>query len=428
MYRKSFVWLICATLLGYQASWAQAPLTDGVITLSAAIKNALAYSPQLKSAGSTVLASKGERLQAGLRPNPEIGVEAENLAGRGPYKGVDSAEITFGVSQQLEFGGKRPARRAVADQGYEISSLDYKAAQLDLIRDVTIAYMDAVAAQEEVKLAGEQKKLAGEVLESVSKRVSAAAEPLIQNSKAEVALATSEIAFSRASRELEIAKRNLASFWGQEDGQYSLDASDFLAIQPPVPPMDIAARLTATPEIARLEAGIARARANLDLERANAIPNPTVSVGVRDFRETRDQAFMIGVSLPIPVWNQNQGNIAKALHEASKSEHDRQAMMRDLVNALTRATQEMQMAYGEAESLKTNILPSAEKAFSLSRLGYQAGKFPYLEVLDAQRTLFEARSQHNAALKNYHTRRAEVERLTAAHTPEAGEKGASDAE
>ncbi len=266
------------------------------------------------------------------------------------------------------------------------------------------------------------------MLESVSKRVSAAAEPLIQNSKAEVALATSEIAFSRASRELEIAKRNLASFWGQEDGLYSLDASDFLAIQPPVPPMDITARLTATPEIARLEAGIARARANLDLQRANAIPDPTVSVGVRDFRETRDQAFMLGVSLPIPVWNQNQGNIAKALHEARRSEHDRQAMMRDLVNALTRAAQEMQMAFGEAESLKTIILPSAEKAFSLSRQGYQAGKFPYLEVLDAQRTLFEARSQHNAALKNYHMRRAEVERLTAVHAPEAGEKGAGDAE
>ncbi len=94
MYRKYFVWLICATLLGYQASWAQAPVTDGVITLNAAIKNSLAYSPQLKSAGSTVLASKGERLQAGVRPNPEIGVEAENLAGRGPYKGADSAEIT----------------------------------------------------------------------------------------------------------------------------------------------------------------------------------------------------------------------------------------------------------------------------------------------------------------------------------------------
>ena len=416
MLQKSFVWLICATLLGYQASWAQAPVTGGVITLNAVIENALSYSPRLKSAGSVVLASKGERLQAGVRPNPEVGVEAENLAGRGPYKGVDSAEITFGVSQQLEFGGKRPARQAAADRGYEISSLEYEAVQLDLIRDVTIAYADAVAAQEEVKLAEDQKKLAGEVLESVSRRVSAAAEPLIQKSKAEVALATSEIAFSRAVRELEITKRNLASFWGQEEGSYSLDVADFLAIRSPAALMDAAARLSATPDIARQDAVTARARAILDLERANAIPDPTVSVGVRDFRETRDQALMFGVSLPIPVWNKNQGNIARALHEARKSETDKQALMLDLGNALTRAAQEMQTAYGEAESLRTTILPAAERAFSLSRQGYQAGRFPYLEVLDAQRTLFEARSQRNAALKNYHTRRAEVERLTAAHS------------
>jgi len=416
MFRKSLVWLLCATLFGSQAAWAQARLTGNVISLNAAIENALSHSPRLKSASSGMLASKGDRLQAGLRPNPEAGVEAENLAGRGPYKGVDAAETTFGVSQRLEIGGKRSARQAAASRGYEISSLEYEAVKLDLIRDVTIAYADAVAAQEEVKLAEDQKKLAGEVLESVSRRVSAAAEPLIQKSKAEVALATSEIAFSRAVRELEITKRNLASFWGQEEGSYSLDVADFLAIRSPAALMDAAARLSATPDIARQDAVTARARAILDLERANAIPDPTVSVGVRDFRETRDQALMFGVSLPIPVWNKNQGNIARALHEARKSETDKQALMLDLGNALTRAAQEMQTAYGEAESLRTTILPAAERAFSLSRQGYQAGRFPYLEVLDAQRTLFEARSQRNAALKNYHTRRAEVERLTAAHS------------
>lgn len=415
MFQKPIIWLLGATLWYAQAASAQAPVNGNVITLNAAIEKALTESPRLKSAGSAVLASKGERLQAGLRPNPEAGIEAENFAGQGPFKRADSAEFTFGVSQQFEIGGKRSARQAAANRAFEIATYEHQSARLDLIHDVTIAYAEAVAAQEEVKLAAEQKKLAGEVLESVSKRVTAAAEPLIQKSKAEVALATSEIAFSTALRELAMARNSLASLWGQEDGAYSLDASDFLAIQPPAPLMDAAAKLTTTPDIARLDAETARARANLDLERANAIPDPTVSVGVRDFRETSDQALMFGVSLPIPVWNQNQGNIAKALHEASKSESDKQVMMLDLSNALTRSAQALQSAYGEAESLKTIILPAAEKAFSLSRQGYQAGRFPYLEVLDAQRTLFEARSQYNAALKNYHIHRAEIERLTAAH-------------
>jgi len=440
MFQKPLVWLIAATILSSPA-WAEEtppvqsdaveaasspeapavpaasiPAGGNVITLSAALEKALANSPQLKSAGSAMFASKGERRQAGALPNPEIGIEAENLAGQGPYKGTDSAEITYGVSQLIEIGGKRSARQQAASKGYEIASFDYKAARLNLIRDVTAAYADAVAAQEEVKLAEEQKKLAGEVLESVSKRVTAAAAPLIQQSKAEVALATSEIAFSKATRELEVAKKKLASLWGQDGDGFILDASDFFTIQPPAALTDAAARLTSTPDIARLEAELWRAKANLELERANAIPDPTVSVGVRDFRDSGDQAFVVGLSLPIPVFNLNQGNIAKARHEVSKSESDKQSAALDLSNELTRAAQELQTAYEESESLKVTILPAAEKAFSLSREGYQAGKFPYLEVLDAQRTLFEARSQYNAALKNYHTHRAEVERLTAAHS------------
>jgi cobalt-zinc-cadmium efflux system outer membrane protein len=442
MLQKSFIWLTAVILFGSSAAWAQeaplaqipqneavaespdappalpalAPVNGNIITLNAALEKALANSPQLKSANSAMLASEGARRQAGALPNPEIGIEAENVAGQGAYKGTRSAEFTYGVSQLIEIGGKRSARQEAAGKGYEIAGFDYKAARLDLIRNVTSAYADAVAAQEEVKIADEQRNLAEQVLETVSKRVAAAAEPLVQKSKAEVARATSEIAFNKAVRELEIAKKNLASLWGQDGDGFILDASDFFTIQPPPALPDAAARLIATPDIARLEAELWRAKANLELERANAIPDPTLSLGMRDFRDSGDQAFVAGISIPIPVFNLNQGNISKAQHEVSKSESDKQVAALTLSNELTRAAQELQTAYDESNSLKATILPAADKAFSLARQGYQAGKFPYLEVLDAQRTLFEARSQYNTSLKNYHTHRAEVERLTAAHS------------
>jgi cobalt-zinc-cadmium efflux system outer membrane protein len=71
------------------------------------------------------------------------------------------------------------------------------------------------------------------------------------------------------------------------------------------------------------------------------------------------------------------------------------------------------VAYVQAATLKDTVLPEAEQAFSLSRQGYESGKFAYLEVLDAQRTLAEARLQFIEALQEYHTQRANVERLTA---------------
>lgn len=173
---------------------------------------------------------------------------------------------------------------------------------------------------------------------------------------------------------------------------------------------------------------LARSKANLDLERANAIPDPSISVGVREFRESNDRAFVAGLSIPIPVFNANGGNIAKARHEVNKTESDKRAAEITLSTELMRAEQELENAYRQAQSLKDTVIPAAEKAYSLSRQGYGAGKFPYLEVLDAQRTLVEARAEYNDTLKEYHTKRAEVERMTAKNLPATNQKEEADAE
>ncbi|MEJ0063133.1 MAG: TolC family protein [Alphaproteobacteria bacterium] len=391
-------------------AWAGAP---PAVTLQEAIARALANAPQLKAAEASMLASKGERRQAGTLPNPHIGVEVENVAGQGAYRGTDSAEITYGVSQLVEIGGKRSARQNAADQEYKMATSGYESARLDLIRSVRVAYMEAVAAQEESRLAKEQKDLAADIVQSVSRRVIAAAAPSIHKSRAEVALASSSMNFERAKRAAEIAKKKLSVLWADIGGSYQLDDNDFFAIQPPV--ADPGNAGADTPDIARLEARIAQAKANLDLEQANAIPDPTVNLGVRDLRESDSRAFVASVSLPIPVFNLNRGNIEKARHEVGRSESEKQAALLERNGEIARIILELQTAYDQAQSLKTSILPIAEKAFSQARAGYQAGKFSYLEILDAQHTLFDVRGQYNAALKDYHARRADLDRLTGKH-------------
>ena len=147
-----------------------------------------------------------------------------------------------------------------------------------------------------------------------------------------------------------------------------------------------------------------------------AIPDPTISAGIRDFRDTGDKAFVAGISFPIPIFNANRGNIERARQELSKTEFDKDTSALSINTNLVKEKSEMETSYQQAVALRDKILPSAEKAFRLSREGYGVGKFPYLEVLDAQRTLFDTREQYLATLKTYHTSRAEVERLTAVHT------------
>src|SRR5690606_10038163 len=134
----------------------------------------LEASPRLKAGAAGMEAAKGAREQAGYWPNPRIGVEAEDVAGSGRYSGVSGAEITYGVSQPIGIGGKRGNRVAVAEHGVALSQLDMHMKRLDVIRDVHVAYADAVAAQETLHLAEERKELAEQLYKTVKQRVDAA--------------------------------------------------------------------------------------------------------------------------------------------------------------------------------------------------------------------------------------------------------------
>ena len=385
------------------------------LTLAAAIQAALNNSPRLKSSDAAKLSSKGERRQAGLLPNPELGVEAEDIAGNGPYRGFQSAQVTYGVTQLIEIGGKRDARISSAERGIDLADNDYQAARLDLIKDVTQAFAEAVAAGEEVRLAREQQKLAEDVLQTVTRRVNAAREPLIQKSKANVAAASSRIALEKAERGYAAAKKALANLMNESVAVNTLDTSAFYTITTPATVSDVREALARNPDIARWKPAIAKGEAALDLEKANAVPDPRVTAGFRQYRDTNNSAFVVGLSIPIPILNQNQGNIAKARAEVTKTTHDQRVSELTLGSELTKSLEAQQAAYTQATMLKESILPEAEHAFSLSTQGYQAGKSAYLEVLDAERTLTDVREQYIEALKEYHIQRGNVERLTASH-------------
>lgn len=398
-----------------------------VLTLENAIIKALSESPRLKASNSGVAAAKGELHQSTAWVNPEIGVQAENVAGKGTYKGFDSAEVTYGVTQEITIGGKISARENIAGKGLEIASLDEQATMLDVICDVTTAYTEAVAAEENVYLATEQKGLAEDVLKSVSVRVGAAAAPLIQKSRAEVERSTATIALDTAMREREITRKKLATLLGDEKLMFALDRNAFYAATKP-DIVDIEEKIKNNPSLMKLNTSLEQSKARLDLEEANTIPDPRLSVGVRDFRNNGEQAFVVGVSLPIPVFNANRGNIEKVRNEISRTEFENRNATLTINADLVRAEQQMGNAYLRAETLKHEVLPSADKAFRLSREGYNAGRFPYLEVLDAQRGLFVVKQQHITALKEFYISKAQVERLSAMHLPKIQNKGAINAE
>ena len=380
------------------------------VSLEEAIRQTLLRSSRLKSGQENVGAVRGERLQSGLLPNPELSAEAENIFGSDDAKGIDEAELTVGGEQLIELGGKRAARIGAADNQVAIADLQYAATALDLIQDITDAWIEAVAASEELKLAKGQLKIASDVLNSVSKRVSAAAEPAIQKSKSQVALASSRIAQKKAERNLEIALKTFTGMWGEAAAGYELETAGFFNIERPQ--LDVEPSVDANPDVQLLAAEVSAAKAVLGVERANAIPDLSVGLGVKRSRESDTQSLVAGLSIPIPVYNRNQGSIIRAGHQASMAEYDQSSGLRAINMELARVLNTIETSWLELETLNNEIIPVAEKAFSQANEGYRAGKFPYLDVLDAQRTLYEVRVQRIATLRDFHHAKAEFDRLT----------------
>lgn len=410
-----YLWIV-AVMLGLACSADAADtVSQPKLTLDQAIELAITHSPNIKGADAVYGMAKGARRQASALPNPSIGFEAENVAGTGAYGGADNAELTLGLNQQIQIGGKRSARIGAADTGKVIARYGQSTARLELIQNVEIAFADAVAAQEQSMVAQKQAKLAKDVYKTVDKRVSAAAEPLVQRNKAKILLANAELAADRAESQKDAAFRGLSTLWNNAKAPSVLSTDEFYKADKPKLGKDIEALLKETPDYRQQSANVEQAKSLLDLEKANAIPDPTVSFGVRDFRSTNDQVLIVGLSLPLPVFNVNRGNIEKARYQSVKADTDRQRLLLDGQAALAEQSQIVQNAWLTASRIKKDILPEAQEAFRQAQRGYNAGKFAYLEVLDAQRTLTDTRTAYIQALRDYHVSQAQVERLTAQH-------------
>lgn len=379
------------------------------VGLKEAIAKALASSPRLKSADAAVAGAVSVRSQADAWINPNVSLDAENIGGTGPYSSFRSGEMTAGVSQLIEIGGKRSARIDMADREHDAVAIERRIAEADLIRDVSKAYAVAAAAQEEVALRQSQVVLAEEMLTAVSRRVAAAAEPVIQESKAKVAHASAKIGLEKARRNASGASRTLALLIG-EAATVQANAVDLYSVAAP-PALDAEAALMNALDFQYNATLLAKANSAVDVERASAVPDPTLNAGMRQLRDDDEQAFLVGLSIPLPLFNLNRGNIERAKQDARRADADRLANLQTNLARLEEHRQALQAAYSEIGQIKEAVLPQAEAAFIQALRGYNAGKFAYLEVLDAQRTLADSKLSHLAALREYHTNKAEIDRL-----------------
>lgn len=406
--------LAAATAAGQQAAAAVPSTQDepsGELTLEQVLFLATSRSPEIAAAESEVRAREGRLTQAGARPNPELSGTTENLGGDDATTG--GVQSTLEVGQRLELGGDRAARIAAAAAGRDLGRWDLESRRLDVIGRATRAFADVLSAQRRVELADDTVRTAEEVRSTVAARVEAGKVSPIEETRAEVALATERIERDRAASELAAARSRLAATWGSTSARFTRVAGDLDAM-PAVPSLEtVAAQVERNPEVARWSAEIAEREAMLRVERARGVPDVTVGGGYRHF-ELGSNAAVVTASIPLPLFDRNRGAQVEARERIARAQDERRSAIVRLRQLVEETHASLVRSDAEVRNLREQVVPGAESVYAAVSEGYRLGKFGYMEVLDARRTLAAVRAQLARAQAELHRASADLQRLTAA--------------
>lgn len=378
--------------------------STGPLSLAAALELAMRASPEIAVAAREVDALDGSVLQAGVIPNPSVSASVEDTR-------QATRTTTVQINVPIELGGKRAARITAAERGRDAALIDLAGKRSEIRAVVVAAFYDLMTAQERLQLATASAALAQRATTVAAKRVLAGKVSPVDETRARVAEANVRSELALAASDVQRARRRLAATWGNVAPRFEqvVDTADSL---PAIPTLDqLAQQLQRSPSLARARIEVDRRQALARVERSRQTPDVTLSFGAtRDEQLGRNQAI-VGVSIPLPLFDRNQGNILEALRRTDKARDELVATEVRLESELAQAYGRLDAARQELTLLKQEILPGAQSAYDATTKGFALGKFSFLEVLDAQRTFFQARSQYLRAQSETHRAAADIDRI-----------------
>lgn len=400
----------------------------GDLSLSHALELALQHNPELKAISWDVRIAEAMRQQAGTLANPELEIEVEEFGGAGGRRRFEGSETGIQIGQPLDLARKREKRTQLSAFESKLAEWDYASKRRIVLSQVTALFVEVLAAQEQLALIDKKGRLAERLLEVVEQRVQAGKDSSIEKVRGEVTFARVQIEKKQAERTLAAARQKLAATWASKSAVFNSAVGEFDNVVEIPPFENLTPLVVEHPDMARWDDELDSKEAALTLEKARRSEDTVLFGGARYYDDTDDMAFVMGVSVPLPLFNQNEGNILAARYDLLQTGERKRAAEMELHVALSQAYHALSGAHAEVTALKSEVLPRARTGFDAVTQGYREGKFEYMTVLDAQRTLFEAEGLYVDALTAYHRAKTEIERLIGQeiHTIAAGKTAKSE--
>ncbi len=379
------------------------------VTLEQAIAKAVEAAPLLKADDAAVAAARAGRVQAGVRPNPSVTIEAENFVGTGPYNVLGQAEITATYNQPIERGGKRAARIALADKDIDVAQASANVTRLDLAASVQRAFFDVLIAKDVLQIAQFRLTTERELQTEALRRVRGYKDPLFVETRAAARVAGARIGLEQAEYRLEAARDLLAGYWGGDGDDLTADGALMASDSVPL-------KLAQSDEML-IEARVARAGAAVVVEETKRTQDYTANGGTRFLRGTNDIAAVAGITIPIGRFDRNQGGIARARAEKDRLSFAAEAERLEKLRRIASLRANAESAQIRADALMEEVYPRVYKTLQQVREGYNRGGFTFRDIQDAADAILEVQDQWLEANTQYRDLQTEIDRLTGRFDP-----------
>jgi outer membrane protein, heavy metal efflux system len=389
----------CLALFGAGAAvHAQERLSS--LTLEQALRLASETNPNVRAKEFELKAVGAGEITAGLRPNPTANFLAEQFGGA---SSASQTQYTINIGQPIELGGKRQRRIDSATAQTKVTTHELADLRRQIDFQVKKTFTDILVAKDALALS-DQNLSALDELEKIQR---------IRAEKGDLSglellrIQVQRFAFERdaadARQALKAAKIGMRSLIGADKVTDDFDAAGSLELrQSSYTQSDLYRRaLDTRPDIRAAEAARNKAKADINLAKANAWWDVTPQVEYQ--RIGPDNTIGFGFGLPLRIFDRNQGEIARTRADALRVDAVRDAVVIRALSEVDTALAAVDTERGKVEVLRDTYLPKAKQARDTVEFAYRRGGVSLLDYLDAQRTYRETALQYLQALGNYQT-------------------------
>lgn len=356
------------------------------LSFQIALARTLKKNPLLVATLLEINSKEGLIIQSKLWQNPEISLGVEHLFGK---NGSNAVESQIQISQVIELGGKIKRRSKVAEAEKSVAIQEALSTRIEVLAEVSLLFMDVVENQFKWEQELRNAEIAKSIYDVVNEKVKAGKVSPLEEKKALLVLNQSQLRLNQTISSFNSSKIKLVKMWGSQAVDFEKVDYQLGFVDEPPAFTEFEKQIINSPAVLLGQLKVELEEQRATLERANATPDLSVNTAFQKYEENSDKTFALGVSIPLTIFNRNQGNIKSADALKMKARAESTNTNNTINSELIEMYNELQTSHKKLITLKKDIYPAAKSVFDDAQIGYQKGSFDFLTVLDAQRSLFE---------------------------------------